>query len=44
MQVLMSGLLLNLYFMSASANMVLRDPGITHLPLHRHPQVSLHGP
>lgn len=43
MQCVMSGFLLNLYFMSASANMVLRDPGITHLPLHRHPQISLHG-
>lgn len=40
----MSGLLLSLYFMSASANTVLRDPGITHLLQHRRPRVSLHGP
>lgn len=25
-------------------DVVLRDPGITHLPLHLHPQVSLHSP
>lgn len=36
-----SGLILSLYFMSAraSANTMLRDPAITHLPQHRRPRV-----
>lgn len=44
MRVLMSVLLLSLYFMSASVNTALRDPGITHLLQHHCPRVSLHGP
>lgn len=44
MRVLMSVLLLSLYFMSASVNTALRDPGITHLLQHHCPRVSRHGP
>jgi len=38
------GMLLNLYFICKHDDIVLRDPRITHLPLHLHPRVSLHGP